>query len=263
VCSSDLVYNIDRLPQGENITQLYPWKVWQVTSDPMAGSAPPMQFYQPNSLAQELMAVYEKFATLADEYTGIPRYMTGDSPAGGAGRTASGMSMLMTNAGKSIKQVIANIDNSVIEPAINRLYFYNMRYGTDPDLKGDVNCRARGAASLVQKEQAQVRQNQFLQIALQSPVVQQVVGMEGIAELLRQSAKTLDLNPDLIVPPVEVIKQRMVNQQQMAQQQQMQANQANGQSQAGGSAPAPGPGAQLQNGAAVTNNFAPQAGIPS
>lgn len=257
-----VVYNIDRLPQGENITQLYPWKVWQVTSDPLAGSAPPMQFYQPNSLAAELMAVYEKFATLADEYTGIPRYMTGDSPAGGAGRTASGMSMLMTNAGKSIKQVIANIDATVIKPAIDRLYFYNMRYGTDPDLKGDINVRAKGAASLVQKEQAQVRQNQFLQIALQSPIVQQVVGMEGIAELLRQSAKTLDLNPDLIVPRVEVIKQRMINEQAM-QQQQMQAAQTGGQVQAGGSAPAPRPGAQLQNGAPVTNSFAPQAGIAS
>jgi len=257
-----VVYNIDRLPQGENITQMYPWKVWQVTSDPLAGSAPPMQFYQPNSMAAELMAVYEKFANLADEYTGIPRYMTGDSPAGGAGRTASGMSMLMTNAGKSIKQVIANIDATVIKPAIDRLYFYNMRYGTDPDLKGDINVRAKGAASLVQKEQAQVRQNQFLQIALQSPVVQQVVGMEGIAELLRQSAKTLDLNPDLIVPPVEVIKQRMINEQAM-QQQQMQAAQAGGQVQAGGSAPAPRPGAQLQNGAPVANNFAPQAGIAS
>jgi hypothetical protein len=257
-----VVYNIDRLPQGENITQMYPWKVWQVTSDPLAGSAPPMQFYQPNSMAAELMAVYEKFANLADEYTGIPRYMTGDSPAGGAGRTASGMSMLMTNAGKSIKQVIANIDATVIKPAIDRLYFYNMRYGTDPDLKGDINVRAKGAASLVQKEQAQVRQNQFLQIALQSPIVQQVVGMEGIAELLRQSAKTLDLNPDLIVPPVEVIKQRMINEQAM-QKQQMQAAQIGGQVQAGGSAPAPRPGAQLQNGAPVANNFAPQAGIAS
>jgi len=258
-----VVYNIDRLPQGENITQLYPWKVWQVTSDPLAGSAPPMQFYQPNSLAAELMAVYEKFATLADEYTGIPRYMTGDSPAGGAGRTATGMNMLMSNAGKSIKQVIANIDRTVIEPAIDRLYFYNMRYGTDPDLKGDVNVRARGAASLVQKEQAQVRQNQFLQIALQSPAVQQVIGMEGIAELLRQSAKTLDLNPDHIVPPVEILKQRMANEAQMAQQQQAQMAQQNGQSAAGGTPPVQRPGAQLQNGAPVANNFAPAAGIGS
>ena len=262
-----VVYNIDRLPQGENITQMYPWKVWQVTSDPLAGSAPPMQFFQPTSLSQELMAVYEKFSTLADEYTGIPRYMTGDSPGGGASRTASGMSMLMSNAGKSIKQVIANIDENVIRLAIERLYFYNMRYGDDPDLKGDVNIVARGATSLLVKEQAQMRQAQFLQIALSNPLTQQIVGVEGIAELLRQSAKTLDLNPDNIVAPVEIIKARMAQQaaaaqQQMAQQQMLE-NQKNGQPQAGGSPAAPSSGAVLQNGAPVTNNFAPTSGIGS
>lgn len=262
-----VVYNIDRLPQGENITQMYPWKVWQVTADPLAGSAPPMQFFQPNSLSGELMAVYEKFSVLADEYTGIPRYMTGDSPGGGAARTASGMSMLMSNAGKSIKQVIANIDENVIRLAIERLYFYNMRYGDDPDLKGDVNIVARGATSLLVKEQAQMRQAQFLQIALSNPLTQQIVGVEGIAELLRQSAKTLDLNPDNIVAPVEIIKARMAQQaaaaqQQMAQQQMLE-NQKNGQPQAGGSPAAPSSGAVLQNGAPVTNNFAPTGGIGS
>jgi hypothetical protein len=250
-----VVYNIDRLPQGENITQLYPWKVWQVTSDPMNGNGPPMQFFQPNSLANELMAVYEKFAVLADEYTGIPRYMTGDSPSGGAARTASGMSMLMSNAGKSIKQVISNIDENVIRPVIERLYFYNMRYGEDPDLKGDVQIVARGAVSLIIKEQAMQRQNQFLQIALSSPIAMQVVGVEGIAELLRQAAKTLDLNPDNIVPPVEILKQRMAQ----AQQQQMLAMQAGGQP---GQVPQPG-GQQLMNGAPVTNNFAPAPGVGS
>ena len=258
-----VVYNIDRLPQGENITQMYPWKVWQVTSDPLNGSAPPMQFFQPSSLSQELMAVFEKFSILADEYTGIPRYMTGDSPAGGAGRTASGMSMLMSNAGKAIKQVVANIDGNVISPVIERLYYYNMRYGTDPDLKGDVNIVARGAVSLIVKEQAQVRQNQFLQIALTSPFAQQIIGVEGVAELLRQGAKTLDMNPDRIVPPVEIIKQRMAQAQaaQIAQQQQL--AQATGQAEAGGTPPNPGPGAQLQNGAPVTNNFAAIPGVGS
>ena len=246
-----VVYNVDRLPQGENITQLYPWKVWQVTSDPMNGNGPPMQFFQPNSLANELMAVYEKFATLADEYTGIPRYMTGDSPGGGAARTASGMSMLMTNAGKSIKQVIANIDENVIRPVIERLYFYNMRYGEDPDLKGDVQIVARGATALIIKEQAMQRQNQFLQIALSSPIAMQVVGIEGIAELLRQSAKTLDLNPDSIVPPVEILKQRMLQAQMLAAQQQQQM-------------PPQNPGGQkLLDGSPTTNNFAPSPGVSS
>jgi hypothetical protein len=256
-----VVYNIDRLPQGENLTQLYPWKVWQVTSDPLAGSQPPMQFFQPSSLANELMAVYEKFAILADEYTGIPRYMTGDAPTGGASRTASGMSMLMSNAGKSIKQVISIIDENVIRPVIERLYFYNMRYSDDPDLKGDVNIVARGAVSLIIKEQAMQRQNQFLQIALSSPIAQQVVGIEGIAELLRQAAKTLDLNPDNIVPPVEILKQRMAAAQQAAMQQQLLAQQMSGQAAAGGTPPAERPGQQLANGAPVTNHFQPSKGL--
>ena len=251
-----VVYNVDRLPAGENITQLFPWKIWQVTSDPLSSGAKPVEFYQPSSQAAELMAVYEKFATLADEYTGIPRYMTGDSPAGGAGRTASGMSMLMSNAGKAIKQVIANIDDSVIRPCIERLYYYNMRYSDDPDLKGDVNIVARGAASLIEKEAAQQRQTAFLQVALSNPIAQQVVGMEGIAELLRQSAKTLDLNTDDIVPPVAVLKQRWA--QQAAEQQAQLVAQNQGQAQAGGTPPAPqGPGAQLQNGAPVVNRFGP------
>jgi hypothetical protein len=254
-----VVYNIDRLPQGENITQLFPWKIWQVTSDPLNGNARPVEFYQPDSRASELMAVYEKFAVLADEYTGIPRYMTGGNPSGGAGRTASGMSMLMTNAGKSIKQVIANIDEHVIKPLIDRLYYYNMRYSDDPDLKGDVNIQALGAASLMEKEAIQQRQNEFLGIALNSPVAQQVIGMEGVAELLRQAAKRLDMNVDDIVPPEDVVKRKVMEANAM-QQAQMMANQQNGQAQAGGTPPVPGPDqGLLMDGSPQTSRFTPSA----
>ena len=256
-----VVYNIDRLPQGENVTQLFPWKIWQVTSDPLSGNQAPVQFFQPQTQANELLMVYEKFAILADEYTGIPRYMTGGTPQGGAGRTASGMSMLMTNAGKSIKQVIANIDEHVIKPCIDRLYYYNMRYSPDPDLKGDVRIQARGAASLMEKEAAQQRRNEFLTVALNSPAAQQVVGMEGIAELLRQAAQTLDMNVDAIVPPKEVMKQRQMEMQMMQAQQlaiAQSAAQQNGQAQAGGTPPGPPGGSELMDGSPVTNKFLPQ-----
>lgn len=261
-----VVYNIDRLPEGEIITQLYPWKIWQVTSDPIGSGAKPVEFYQPSTQANELMSVYEKFATLADEYTGIPRYMTGGSVTGGAARTASGMSMLMTNAGKSIKQVIANIDEHIIKPCIERLYYYNMRYSDDPDLKGDVDIVARGAASILEKEQAQQRRNEFLSIALNSPAAQQVVGMEGIAELLRQAAGTLDMNVDKIVPSAEKMKVKQAEQEAAMQQQQAQemaiqfdrdANGAvTGARMNGGTPPNPTEGAQLMNGAPVVNRFA-------
>lgn len=198
--------NVDRMPPGEDLTQLYPWKVWQFTNDPMGSAAKPMEFFQPQSMSGELMAIFDKFSSRADEDTGIPRYITGDSTGlGGAGRTASGMSMLMGNAGKTIKQVIFNIDTTAIKPLVERLYYHNMQHAEDPDLKGDVNIVARGANSLVVKDAAQVRRNEFLQVVLSSPVVQQVVGMEGVAALLHEQAKTLDMDADAIVPSPEAM----------------------------------------------------------
>lgn len=191
--------NISRLPPGEDITDMHPWKIWQFTQSEISDSTQPITFFQPNSNAQELMGVFEKFSARADEDTMIPRYMTGENTPG-AGRTSSGLSMLISNAGKGIKQVISNIDHNVIMPAIERLYQDNLRYSDDPDLIGDVNIVAKGATSLVIKEAEAVRRNEFLQVVLNSPVAQQIVGLDGAAELLRDQAKNLSGNVDRIVP---------------------------------------------------------------
>ena len=84
----------------------------------MGSTAAPMGFFQPTSNAQELMTVFDRFSQLADEVTGIPRYMTGDGMAGGAGRTASGMSMMIGNAGKTTKKTLMSIDMHVINPLL-------------------------------------------------------------------------------------------------------------------------------------------------
>ena len=212
--------NVDRLPAGEDVTQIYPWKVWQTTSDPYGSTAKAVDFFMPSAIAGELMNIYTFFSNLADEHTGVPRYMTGDANVGGAGRTASGMSMLIGNAGKAIKQVVANVDMYILSQAIDRLYFYNMYYGEDPHLKGDVNVVARGATGLMLKEQAQVRINEFMSIVLSNDTLKEIVGPEAIAELLRQGAKQLDLDTDGIVPPVEIIRARIYQQQMAARQQQ-------------------------------------------
>ena len=238
------VVNVDRLPSGEDVTQMYPWKIWQTTSDPYGSSAPPVTFFQPGSFIGELQAVYNQFSNTADEYSGIPRYMAGES-AGGAGRTASGMSMLMNNAGKALKQVIANVDTHVMQPLLERLYFYNMRYSDDPELKGDVNVIARGANSLIVKENAQLRRNEFLQIVGSNPIFSQIVGPEGIANLLREQAKTLDMDTDKLVPP-EFVRKALAAAQQNAMMQQQAAAQ-----------PQLGSGQQLADGSATTDNFQP------
>ena len=236
--------NVDRLPAGEDIQALFPWKITQTTSDPMGSSSAPMGFFQPNSNAAELMAVFEKFSTLADEYTGIPRYMTGDGNIGGAGRTASGMSMMVGNAGKTIKSTVSGIDLNVIGPAIGRGYEFLMRYDADQDIKGDLQVVARGALSLVTKDAAQIRRNEFLAMALQSPVVQEMIGPEGIASLLRATTKTLELDSESVVPSTSEIRLRAAA---IMQAQQVQTGQAtNG---------TPTASAELSDGSPVIDNF--------
>lgn len=246
--------NVDRLPAGEDVTEMYPWKIWQTTSDPMGSTADPVKFFQPQSNAQELMTIFQQFSVRADEDTGIPRYMTGESPSGGAGRTASGLSMLLGNASKTIKQVVSNLDMDVIKRVLERLFDHNMQFSDDEELKGDVQIVARGATSIMLKESAQVRRNEFLSTVASSPILAQIVGMEGMATLLREAAKTLDMpNVDKIVPNIDKLKLMTMLQQNLA------AVQA--QSAPGGAGKQPEPnnsGQDLVNGAPVVDNFSPQ-----
>lgn len=247
--------NNDRLPNGQDITTMFPWKIWQTLSDPMGATQPPMGFFQPTSNAAELMGVFEKFSALADEVSGIPRYMTGDGVAGGAGRTASGMSMMIGNAGKTVKKSLASIDMNVIAPAIRSAYEFAMRYIPDADIKGDLQIIARGAMSLVTKDTAQVRRNEFL-MATANPIDMQIIGLDGRAALLREAAKTLDMNTEDIIPAASTIKLRAAQAQMQAQMQAAQGVPPE-QGQQGQQAQPPQK-RQLMNGAPATDTFQPQ-----
>ena len=252
--------NVDRLPASEDVTSLYPWKVWQVSNSMDGSSAAPIGFFQPTSNANELMGVFNQFSTMADEYTGIPRYMTGLAGGdGGAGRTASGMSMMIGNAGKTVKKQVASIDTNIVAPVVESAHMFIMRFKPEVNLQGDISIVAKGALSLVTKESAQVRRNEFLQ-ATANPFDMQIVGMPGRAALLRENAKSLGINPDDVVPPLSEVrlKERMA---QMAQAAQMQAGGAPGQPGQPGQPQQPLPPApvpdqtELQNGAPVTQSF--------
>lgn len=266
--------NNDRMPVGEDITALYPWKIWQTTSDPMGSTAAPMGFFQPDNNAQPLMAVFDKFSLLADEVTGIPRYMTGlGGGMGEAGRTASGTSMMIQNANKTIKNLIAQIDVYITEPVVTSVYQFVMRYNPDKDIKGDLQVVARGALSLVVKDATAQRRAEFL-AATANPIDMGIIGISGRTQLLREQAKALDMNVDEVVPSSlqRTMMERLANaQMQMALgpqgSPQRQAAAAQGQQglpapQGAGGPPAvplpsdgPNGGRRLQNGEPVSESF--------
>ena len=194
--------NLERIPPNEDITQMHPWKIWQVTNDPMGSSSPAVRFTQPDDNAQTLMAVYDKFARLADDHSGIPAYLYGDLNVQGAGRTSSGLSMLMGAAGKGIRQVVSHIDGDVIKPIVQRQFVYNMRYDEDETIKGDAQVLAKGAINLAVKETVNVRRIEFLN-ATANQVDMEIVGKDGRAAILREIAKGLQMPVDDIIPSRE------------------------------------------------------------
>lgn len=213
--------NIDRLPQGESITTMFPWKIWQTKNDPLGSGQPAIRFNQPDDRSGPLLAVYQQFARMADEQSGIPAYVYGDGAVGGAGRTASGLSMLMGSAGKGIRQVIMHIDFDVIGPLVAAQYRWNMEYVDDPSIKGDCEIIPRGAVTLANREQLNVRRVEFLQ-ATANPIDSQIVGMTGRAAILREVAKGLAMPVDDIIPTDETLEVKEAQQLAM-QQMQMQA----------------------------------------
>ena len=149
-----VVVNTDRLSPDEDGEDLYPWKRWRVTSDPMGNNSSaqkPIDFFQPNSNAGELLQTYQKFSDLADELSAIPKYLSGGA-SGGAGRTASGLAMLMGNASKILQTVAANVDRDVFQGLLSNLFDMIMLTDNSGMLTGQETIRVKGVSVAIQRE---------------------------------------------------------------------------------------------------------------
>jgi len=203
-----VVINDLLLQPGEDDT-LFPWKRWHVSYDPMVASSStrPIDFFQPSSNAAELLGVYEKWAVMADEISSIPRYMTGSEKVGGAGRTASGLAMLMSNAAKTLQNVAAQIDRDIMHPLI--LHLFNTIMVTQPGvLRGDETVHVKGVNHATKREQDRMRQLEFLQLTA-NPIDMAIVGPEGRANVLRGVASNLGLDHERVIPGDEEVEARL------------------------------------------------------
>jgi len=215
-----VVINDKVLAPGED-DSIYPWKRWHVNFDPMlqGGALKPIEFYQPDSRAQELQGIIANLNVMADDVSAIPRYMTGGAQAGGAGRTASGLSMLMSNAAKTLQNVAASIDRDIFNPLLKHLYETVML--TMPGVfRGDESVVVKGVTYAVKREQDRTRQLEFLNMT-SNPTDMSIVGLQGRAKVLGAVAGAIGLDWDSIVPDDDAMKAaQAASQQQAAQEKQ-------------------------------------------
>lgn len=205
--------DVDRLPLGEDVTNIHGWKVYQFTNDKKSTN-PPIQVIQINDLSEKFMAVYDKWKNEAHDLAGVPEYTSGDPNVRGAGQTLGGLSILQSNAARGLRLGISHIDEGIIKPMVYLTFVYNMMYSEDNSIKGDVQVVTRGALSLLVKEQTMVRRQQFVDMASKNPNIMAIIGMPGLAKVLRGSIGSLDMDADDIVPDDETLAMK---EQAMAQ----------------------------------------------
>jgi hypothetical protein len=221
---SQVEVNVDRLDPSENAI-MWPWKVWKTTSAGMMES-PAIKFYQPNMVTERLLEVFKFCLNAADDDSGIPRYVhTGETRGGGAGETASGLSMLMGHATKGVKLVIKNLDDGIIVPCVEAQYRYNLRYeGDDDKIIGDLRTVAHGSTSMIAKEQQVIRTIEMLD-RTNNPTDLQLLGLRGRAELMRPALIGIGVDVDKVLGDEDAIAQR---EQELAMQQQPPAEEEEG-----------------------------------
>ena len=190
--SGNLIIEVDEtnLVPGQDLS-VYPGKVFR-----RQGGAPGQGIFGtkfPN-VASENMQLFDKARVLADESTGFPSFAHGQTGVSGVGRTASGISMLMSAANGSIRTVVKNVDDYLLKPLGKAFFAFNMQFDFDEEIKGDLEVNASGTESLMANEVRSQRLMQFLQVA-QNPVLAPFAKMDYI---IREIAKSMDLDPDKV-----------------------------------------------------------------
>ena len=212
--SGSLVFDVDEtaLVGGQNM-EIYPGKIFRRQAGVPGTAINGLKF--PNTSTENMM-MFDKFRQLADEQTGIPSYSHGMTGVQSMTRTASGMSMLLGAASLNIKTVIKNLDDFLLKPLGEAYFQWNMQFLDDKlDVKGDLEVKATGTSSLMQKEVRSQRLTTFLQ-TIQNPAVAPFI---KVNKLISELAISLELDPDELMndPDEAAIMARIIGMQNAGQ----------------------------------------------
>jgi hypothetical protein len=192
----------------EDLARIEPFQARLVDPDMMNGGRPAYQFTNVPATVLPLLRTIEYYMKLADDVSNIPSYAQGETGLQGAGRTFRGFAAVFAQALKVFKMPIQNMDVDIFQPFAQMLYDHNMVYSDDDSVKGDAKVFARGAQGLVEREMAEQKQLETLQIvSTMAPSFIQVAPKEAQDALKFVMGKALQVlgvpiesfgyNPDL------------------------------------------------------------------
>ena len=195
--AGNLIFEVDEnmMVPGQSM-DIYPGKIFRRQSGAPGTGITGIKF---PSTAVENLQMYDKARQLADEETGIPSIVHGQTGVTGTGRTAAGLSMLMGSAGLGIKTVIKNIDDHLLRPLGENMFMWNMQFSEDEDATmGDLEIKPKGTTSVMMKEVRSQRLTMLLQ-TVSNPMLAPFV---KLPTLIKELAVAQDMEPDELVNDV-------------------------------------------------------------
>ena len=192
--AGNLVFDVDEasLVPGQNM-DVFPGKIFRRQSGVTGTAINGLKF--PNT-APENLQMYQISRQRADEQTGMPSILHGQTGVTGTGRTASGLSMLLGGANLSMKTVIKNIDDYLLKPLGEAYFQWNMQFNdSTPEIQGDLEIKPGGTSSIMQKEVRSQRLTALLQ-TVANPMLAPFIKLPN---LMRELAISQDIDPDKLV----------------------------------------------------------------
>ncbi len=192
--SGNLILEVDdqKLVSGQNFT-IHPGKIFHTRN----GLGQAVRDIKLGDTSQSHFMAVDKAMQFGDDATGIPRFFTGSGNLGSAIRTASQTSMLMGATALNIKTVIKNIDKQILEPLGKSLFNWNMQFNkNNPSIRGDIQIKAGGTSSLMQKEVKSQRLMTYAQVATTNPIMMATTDWEYFQ---KEIAKANDLDPNKVI----------------------------------------------------------------
>lgn len=146
-----VIVDPNALEPQNSIYEFEPWKIWLLnTSLEGPGDLDRVfRFVKVDMLQAEMQAVIELGLRLAEDATGLPMIMQGQTNSA-TPDTLGGMQLQDNNAGTILRRIARLFDDLVTEPHIRRYYNYLLQYGED-DEKGDFVINAMGSSALVER----------------------------------------------------------------------------------------------------------------
>ena len=202
------------LQPGDDPADIHGWKVFITYHDGHSGKRA-INIMSIPAFTDRFLMIIDLFRRLMDEESGQSS-ITGGQQGRGTTKTATGMSILNTNAFKTRNRTLGYIDDRGIEPIIEGAILWNHMHNPKEHILGPMRAMARGTHSVLAREIESQRLLTVLQLVMGHPIFGQNV--EFIVSLVKRLMNSLGLpTEDLPVDKLEEMAEQMFGGEGMGQ----------------------------------------------